>query len=655
MELRAFAERVVFGATLAEKLRGEHSFSDVLPGLARGAERPHRPPELAFSGVRLRDDLPPLTQLDDAATRGRLLHRFANHELLALEIMASTLLRFPDAPPAFRLGIARTMLEEQRHLRLYLDRMLALGVSVGDVPVNDFFWRCTETIASPYDYVLRMALTFEQANLDFTKLWRERFATIGDAETVSVLDVVYHDEIGHVRAGLSLFRLWKDPALGEWEAFEAGLAMPLSPARARGPHVDRAGRLAAGFTEGWIDRIELYSRSRGRPPRVYAFNPSCEEEVAWGRPGFVPGAAARNLGNDLAPLMIFLAAREDAVITPVLPTAAWQRGLVDAGYVLPELVASPDALASRLVGALMPWGRSPSASAAFGALEGAASLWAPGLTAAYSKATSLGWRAEFLAEHAAPWLAPAEGEVVSTLAEAEAAAARGWLLKAPFSTAGRDRRRGPLDANGRAWTARILEAQGSLRAEPLRDRVLDLSFHFDVAEVSRFVGTVRFFTTPNGQFTGTAPGRWLATAEPEFARALSDEGRQPRRLRQLGEQLTAFLGPRLFALGVRGPVGVDAFLYRDGNQLRLDPLVEVNPRFTMGRVSLALEARMHPHAKARWRFLPLSKLGMSARDWFAREAAAKPLEMASGQLRRGVFATNDPDTATAVLTVLELS
>ncbi|GDX83712.1 hypothetical protein LBMAG42_55230 [Deltaproteobacteria bacterium] len=655
MELRGFAERIVYGATLAEKLAGEGAFTDVAPGAAFPVERPLRPPELAFPTARLRDDLPPLTRLDDAAARGGLLHRFANHELLALEIMASTLLRFPDAPAAFRMGIARTMVEEQRHLRLYLARMGQLGVALGDVPVNDFFWRCTETIASPYDYVLRMALTFEQANLDFTKLWRERFTTVGDLETAAVLDVVYHDEIGHVRAGLSLFRQWKDPARSEWEAFEAGLAMPLSPSRARGSHVDREGRLAAGFTDDWIDRIELYSRSRGRPPRVYAFNPACEEEVAFGRSGFALGGVAAALQRDLAPLMIFLAAKEDAVITPTLPSPGWQRAVVDAGFVLPEIVASADALASRLVGPLVPWGRSPSVGAAFGALAGADNLWVPGLERAFSKENSLAWRAEFLAQHPEPWLAPPEGEVCRTEAEVEAAAARGWLLKAPFSTAGRDRRRGPLDASARGWVARILKAQGALRAEPLRDRVLDLSFHFDVAEVSRFVGTVRFFTTPNGQFTGTAPGRWLATTEPEFARALSDEGRQPRRLRQLGEQLTAFLGPRLFDLGVRGPVGVDAFLYRDGSTLRLDPLVEVNPRFTMGRVSLALEARLHPHARARWRFFPVAKLGASLTDWYAAESAAKPLQMASGQLRRGVFATNDPATATTVLTVLELT
>jgi len=650
MDLREFAERVLHGTSLALKLLPAGELTDVDPGGPRPVERPTRPPALAFSAHRLKDELP--TDLDDARERGRLLHRFANHELLALEIMASTLLRFPDAPRSFRLGLARTMAEEQTHLRLYLERMAALGVEPGEVPVNDAFWRCTESIASPYDYVLRMALTFEQANLDFTRTWRERFAALGDQDTVAALDVVYRDEIGHVRSGLQLFRQWKDPSIGEWEAFETGLAMPLSPARARGPEVDRAGRLAAGFTPEWIDRIELYSRSRGRPPAVWTFNPSCEDEVARGRPGFQPDTPARQLAEDLAPLLIFAAAREDVVVTPRRPSPEWQRAVTAAGFPLPEFVETTGELRGRKLGALRPWGASPDSAASLVPLGG--TPWLPSLHAASDKVEALAWRREFLQALAEPWLVPPEGEVCTTLAEAEALAARGWMLKAPFSTAGRARRRGPLDDNGRAWASRVLAEVGRLRAEPWRDRVADLSFHLDIGEASRFIGTVRFDTTPAGQFTGTRPGRWLAREPAEVQRLLTGEGREPRRLRRLGDALARHLGPRLTALGVTGPVGVDAFIYRDADGLRLDPLVEVNARLTMGRLSLALEPHIHPMSNARWRFLPVRSLPGGAAAWFAAAQAEAPLEMERGLLRRGRFATSDPATARAVLTVLEL-
>ena len=43
--------------------------------------------------------------------------------------MALALLRFSDAPSAFRMGVAKTMLDEQRHLQSYIGKMHELGES----------------------------------------------------------------------------------------------------------------------------------------------------------------------------------------------------------------------------------------------------------------------------------------------------------------------------------------------------------------------------------------------------------------------------------------------------------------------------------------------------------------------------------------------
>ena len=98
---------------------------------------------------------------------GRLLHFFANHELLATELMALVLLKFPDAPAAFRKGVFETLKDEQEHTRLYMERMKSCGISLGDFPVSGYFWRCVAPMEHPIDYVAGLCLTFEQANLDF--------------------------------------------------------------------------------------------------------------------------------------------------------------------------------------------------------------------------------------------------------------------------------------------------------------------------------------------------------------------------------------------------------------------------------------------------------------------------------------------------------
>lgn len=44
-----------------------------------------------------------------------MFHFLTNHELLAAELMALVLLKFPDAPKDYRAGVYEAMREEQMH------------------------------------------------------------------------------------------------------------------------------------------------------------------------------------------------------------------------------------------------------------------------------------------------------------------------------------------------------------------------------------------------------------------------------------------------------------------------------------------------------------------------------------------------------------
>ena len=113
MELRAFAEQVLFSTSLEEKLFVPEDISDDSPGTSLVSPiSPGRPSFLRFKSSHSDSPAPPkLDSLEKVQERGRLLHFFANHELLATELMALVLLRFPDAPPVFRRGVYRTLLE----------------------------------------------------------------------------------------------------------------------------------------------------------------------------------------------------------------------------------------------------------------------------------------------------------------------------------------------------------------------------------------------------------------------------------------------------------------------------------------------------------------------------------------------------------------
>jgi len=189
MELREFAEQILFATTLEEKLRCPEKITDEFPGAALATPvAPARPKNLIFKPHAAgKSEFPGLHQLEKKSERGKLLHFFGNHELLATELMALVLLKFPGAPAAFRQGVLRTLKDEQEHTRLYHARMKTCGIEFGELPVSGYFWRCVSPMENPVDYVASLCLTFEQANLDFARHFASGFATIGDLETSQLL------------------------------------------------------------------------------------------------------------------------------------------------------------------------------------------------------------------------------------------------------------------------------------------------------------------------------------------------------------------------------------------------------------------------------------------------------------------------------------
>jgi uncharacterized ferritin-like protein (DUF455 family) len=177
-QLNEFARLILFGDRLEDKLC-EPTAARLRPDSPdctepyRAPAFPGRPSTLLPSPGRIKKvPFPSESELRPGPAgdlaRGRVLHFFANHELLAMELMALMLLRFPEAPLAFRQGLARTIVEEQGHLRLYLGRMRELGVEFGELPVSDYFWNAMKDARSPLEFVVQMSLTLEQANLDYS-------------------------------------------------------------------------------------------------------------------------------------------------------------------------------------------------------------------------------------------------------------------------------------------------------------------------------------------------------------------------------------------------------------------------------------------------------------------------------------------------------
>ena len=96
---------------------------------------------------------PKTSAFQDVKMRAKALSFFANHELEAIEMMAAAIIKFSStvSPNEFRKiarGIVSSISDEQKHFRLYTNRMNEFGSQFGDFPLNDFFWKQFEKLYS---------------------------------------------------------------------------------------------------------------------------------------------------------------------------------------------------------------------------------------------------------------------------------------------------------------------------------------------------------------------------------------------------------------------------------------------------------------------------------------------------------------------------
>jgi hypothetical protein len=179
----------------------------------------------------------------------------------------------------------------------------------------------------------------------------------------------------------------------------------------------------------------------------------------------------------------------------------------------------------------------------------------------------------------------------------------------------------------------------------------------------KLVGYTGLLNDANGQFIGN----W---AEPRFERKLPAAvttllGIVPapnNAVQQLYEKLFAALEVKLRAVSFLGPLGIDAFVYRDVNgQLRLKPIVEINPRYTMGRVTVELMTRAAQGSFGLFRLFNRASLRSEGCHDFvalAHQLRGKfPLQFSNDPAHRiteGAVCLNDPEQAQVCLAVFQV-
>jgi uncharacterized ferritin-like protein (DUF455 family) len=139
-----------------------------------------------------------------------LLHAVTHIEFNAINLALDAIWRFDGMPRQYYLDWLKVAAEEAHHFSLLRAHLQSMGYEYGDFPAHTGLWDMTEKTKS--DVLARMALvprTLEARGLDATPPMQaklRKLASFHALGAVDILDVILHDEIGHVAIGNHWYR-----------------------------------------------------------------------------------------------------------------------------------------------------------------------------------------------------------------------------------------------------------------------------------------------------------------------------------------------------------------------------------------------------------------------------------------------------------------
>ena len=204
----------------------------------------------------------PKRKMDTVEGRAILWHSLAHIEFNAMNLALDAIWRFPNMPKEYYEDWLRVAKEESYHFSLINAHLQSFGFSYGDFPAHNSLWEMVERTT---DSVLaRMALvprTMEARGLDAVPEIRDRFKQIKDERAVAILEIILHDEIGHVLVGNRWFNfLCANDNLSPIATYRE-LAEKYRAPTLRGPFNFDA-REQAGFTSEELELLESLSEKR---------------------------------------------------------------------------------------------------------------------------------------------------------------------------------------------------------------------------------------------------------------------------------------------------------------------------------------------------------------------------------------------------------
>lgn len=378
---------------------------------------------------------------------------------------------------------------------------------------------------------------------------------------------------------------------------------------------------------------------------IHYFNPGHETAVLQGTQKYTPPRNVQRMQRELAALPVWYAAPDDYVFAHENSAPRFfamqpkpLRSL--ARLVTPkELAEGPQAFPALTA---TPWGLSPDSLRLFSDLKKkylptlTVPSWNPALTRLTGRQTAaeclekLRLRLSDQEIPVAPKFCTQLREIERYLLLQHAP----FVVKTPYSSSGRgllwiaQRKLTEKDKN---WINGALRKQGCVSIECGLEKVQDfaMEFYADGKGEVRYEGLSVFATEERGAYTGN-----VLENQPDMRRRLTRLTAEDT-LDRVQEALTGVL-KEVFGGVYTGYLGVDMLIYRtQGGGYAIHPCLEINMRYTMGMVALALFRRyIAPSAQGDFRVSYDAEEGEAyANHCFMKKAY--PLQWENGRIKEG--------------------
>ena len=181
--------------------------------------------------------------------RAALIHALAHIEFNAINLALDAIWRFENMPEKYYRDWLKVAAEEAYHFSLLNAHLQSLGYEYGSFSGHNSLWEMVDRTKN--DVLARMALvprTMEARGLDASPALRNKLSQVGDMRATEIIDIILHDEIGHVAIGNVWFNwLCEQRKLEPLATFET-LCIDYSAPKLK-PPFNLEARRQAGFSE----------------------------------------------------------------------------------------------------------------------------------------------------------------------------------------------------------------------------------------------------------------------------------------------------------------------------------------------------------------------------------------------------------------------